>query len=90
MRDLGNTLIVVEHDEETIRNADYIVDIGPGAGIHGGKVVATGSVEDIEKCPQSVTGDYLAGRKFIPVPRQRRKGNGKKLVSSSRSGSSSW
>lgn len=80
MRDLGNTLIVVEHDEETIRNADYIVDIGPGAGIHGGQVVATGSVEDIEKCPQSVTGDYLAGRKFIPVPRQRRKGNGKKLV----------
>ena len=80
MRDLGNTLIVVEHDEETIRNADCIVDIGPGAGIHGGEIVAVGSVSDIEKCPSSVTGDYLAGRKFIPVPRQRRKGNGKKLV----------
>lgn len=80
MRDLGNTLIVVEHDEETIRNADYIVDIGPGAGVHGGEVVAAGSLSDIESAPLSVTGDYLAGRKFIPVPRQRRKGNGKKLV----------
>jgi excinuclease ABC subunit A len=68
MRDLGNTLIVVEHDEETMRNADYLVDIGPGAGIHGGEVVATGSVEDIEKSPNSITGDYLAGRKFIAIP----------------------
>jgi excinuclease ABC subunit A len=80
MRDLGNTLIVVEHDEETMRNADYLVDIGPGAGIHGGTVVATGSVEDIEKSPNSITGDYLAGRKFIAIPAKRRKGNGKSLV----------
>jgi excinuclease ABC subunit A len=76
MRDLGNTLIVVEHDEETMRNADYLVDIGPGAGVHGGEIVATGSVADIENCPASITGDYLAGRKFIPVPAKRRKGNG--------------
>lgn len=80
MRDLGNTLIVVEHDEETMRNADYLVDIGPGAGVHGGEVVASGSVSDIEKCPSSITGDYLSGRKFIPVPAKRRKGNGKKIV----------
>jgi excinuclease ABC subunit A len=80
MRDLGNTLIVVEHDEETMRNADYLVDIGPGAGIHGGTVVATGSVEDIEKSPSSLTGDYLAGRKFIAIPAKRRKGNGKSLL----------
>ncbi len=80
MRDLGNTLIVVEHDEETIRSADHIVDIGPGAGVHGGEVVAEGSLKDIEDCPLSITGDYLAGRKFIPVPRSRRKGNGKSLV----------
>jgi excinuclease ABC subunit A len=80
MRDLGNTLIVVEHDEETMRNADYLVDIGPGAGVHGGNVVATGSVEDIEKAPDSITGDYLAGRKYIPVPAKRHKGNGKKIV----------
>ncbi len=80
MRDLGNTLIVVEHDEETMRSADYIVDIGPGAGVHGGEVVATGSVEDIERAPLSITGDYLAGRKFIPVPAKRRKGNGHKIV----------
>jgi excinuclease ABC subunit A len=80
MRDLGNTLIVVEHDEETMRNADYLVDIGPGAGIHGGTVVATGSVEDIEKSPNSITGDYLAGRKFIAIPAKRRKGNGKSLA----------
>jgi excinuclease ABC subunit A len=80
MRDLGNTLIVVEHDEETMRNADYLVDIGPGAGVHGGNVVASGSVEDIEKAPDSITGDYLAGRKYIPVPAKRHKGNGKKIV----------
>ena len=77
MRDLGNTLVVVEHDEETIRSADYIVDIGPGAGIHGGEVVAQGKVEDIIKCPNSITGDYLSERKFIPIPKERRKGNGK-------------
>jgi excinuclease ABC subunit A len=80
MRDLGNTLIVVEHDEETMRNADFLVDLGPGAGVHGGRVVATGSVEDLEKCPESLTGDYLSGRKFIAVPSKRRKGNGHKLV----------
>ncbi|MBR4274885.1 MAG: excinuclease ABC subunit UvrA, partial [Bacilli bacterium] len=80
MRDLGNTLIVVEHDEETMRNADFIVDIGPGAGVHGGKVVATGSLEDIENTKESITGDYLAGRKYIAVPKERRKGNGKKIT----------
>ena len=77
MRDLGNTLVVVEHDEETIRSADYIVDIGPGAGIHGGEVVAEGNVKDIENSKNSITGDYLAGRKYIPIPSKRRKGNGK-------------
>lgn len=79
MRDLGNTLIVVEHDEDTMRNADYIVDIGPGAGVHGGKVVAEGTAEEIMNTPGSITGDYLSGRKFIPVPLKRRKGNGKFL-----------
>lgn len=77
MRDLGNTLVVVEHDEETIRSADYIVDIGPGAGIHGGEVVAQGSVNDIEKAPDSITGAYLSERKYISIPKNRRKGNGK-------------
>lgn len=80
MRDLGNTLIVVEHDEETIRSADYIVDIGPRAGVHGGEVVAAGTLEDIMNAKDSLTGDYLAGRKFISVPYQRRKGNGKFLT----------
>lgn len=77
MRDLGNTLIVVEHDEEMIRSADYIVDIGPGAGVHGGQVVATGSIEDIEKVPSSITGQYLADKKFIPILKKLHKGNGK-------------
>jgi len=77
MRDLGNTLIVVEHDEEMIRSADYIVDIGPGAGIHGGKVVAAGSVAEIEKNPDSITGQYLSHKKFISIPSKRKKGNGK-------------
>ena len=80
LRDMGNTLIVVEHDEDTMRAADYIVDIGPGAGIHGGEVVAQGSVEDICACPRSITGDYLSGRKRIPLPGQRRSGNGHSLV----------
>ena len=80
MRDLGNTLVVVEHDEDTIRNADYVVDIGPGAGEHGGEVVAQGSLEDIIKEPKSITGQYLSGEKYIAIPKQRRKGNGKKLV----------
>lgn len=76
LRDLGNTLIVVEHDEETIRSADYIVDIGPGAGIHGGKVVACGKVDDIIASKESITGKYLGGELSIPVPIARRKGNG--------------
>ncbi|MGN0636343.1 MAG: excinuclease ABC subunit UvrA [Acutalibacteraceae bacterium] len=79
LRDLGNTLIVVEHDEETMLAADYIVDIGPGAGIHGGQVVAQGTAEEIMACEGSVTGDYLSGRKKIPVPETRRPGNGKVL-----------
>ena len=79
LRDLGNTLIVVEHDEETMRAADYIIDIGPGAGINGGNVVAQGTVEDICACPESVTGQYLSGKKFIPVPTKRREGSGKCL-----------
>lgn len=80
MRDLGNTLIVVEHDEETMRNADFLVDIGPGAGEAGGNIVASGSVEDIENNPASITGRYLKGESYIPVPKTRRKGNGKKIV----------
>jgi len=76
LRDKGNSLIVVEHDEDTIRAADYIVDVGPGAGIHGGEIVATGSVENIENCEKSITGQYLSGKKKIPVPENRRKGNG--------------
>ncbi len=79
MRDLGNTLIVVEHDDEMIRAADFIVDIGPGAGVHGGNVVASGTLKDIEDNEESITGAYLAGRKYIPVPLTRRKGNGKFL-----------
>ena len=79
LRDMGNTLIVVEHDEDTMYAADYIVDIGPGAGIHGGKVVAAGQIADIENAPDSVTGDYLSGRKKIEVPKIRREGNGKAL-----------
>lgn len=77
MVDLGNTLIVVEHDEDTMRAADYIVDIGPGAGSHGGEVVASGSVNDIMNCDRSITGQYLSGKKFIPLPPARLKGNGK-------------
>ena len=80
LRDLGNTLIVVEHDEETICSADYVVDIGPGAGIHGGEVVCTGTPKQIADCKKSVTGDYLSGRKKIEVPSARREGNGKVLT----------
>jgi excinuclease ABC subunit A len=76
LRDLGNTLIVVEHDEETIRSADHIVDVGPGAGVHGGEVIAEGSVEDIEAVPESVTGDYLSGRRRIEPPAERREPSG--------------
>ena len=79
LRDLGNTLLVVEHDEDTMREADYIVDIGPGAGVHGGEVVAAGTPEEIMACENSLTADYLAGRRRIPVPSARRKGNGKYL-----------
>ena len=79
LRDLGNTLIVVEHDEDTMRQADFLVDIGPGAGVHGGEVIAAGSVEDICAAPRSITGDYLSGRKKIEVPATRRPGNGKFL-----------
>ena len=79
LRDLGNTLIVVEHDEETMREADHVIDIGPGAGINGGRVVAQGTIQDICANPESVTGQYLSGRKTIPVPDKRRKGNGKLL-----------
>lgn len=77
LRDIGNTLIVVEHDEDTMREADYIVDIGPGAGINGGNVVCQGSVEDIMNCEESITGQYLSRKKKIPVPATRRTGNGK-------------
>ena len=80
LRDIGNTVLVVEHDEETIESADYIVDIGPGAGIHGGKVIFTGTPEDCKKCEESITGQYLAGKKKVEVPPTRRVGNGKFLT----------
>jgi excinuclease ABC subunit A len=79
LRDLGNSVIVVEHDEDTIRTADYLLDIGPGAGVHGGHVVASGTPAEVEKAPDSITGQYLSGRKSIAVPKRRRKGNGKKI-----------
>ena len=79
MRDLGNTLIVVEHDEDTMRASDYIVDVGPGAGVHGGEIVAAGTPEEVMANPNSITGDYLSGRKKIEVPTSRRKGNGQKV-----------
>ena len=79
LRELGNSVIVVEHDEETMREADFIVDIGPGAGIHGGEVVATGTPEEVAKCEKSITGAYLSGRKVISVPEKRREGNGQYL-----------
>ena len=79
LRDLGNTVIVVEHDEDTMYAADHIIDIGPGAGVHGGELVCAGTVEDIKKCENSITGQYLSGRKLIPVPETRRKGTGAKL-----------
>ena len=80
LRDLGNTLIVVEHDEDTMRAADYIVDIGPGAGVHGGSVVAAGTPEEIMACEDSLTGQYLSGKKKIAVPKTRRTGSGKLLT----------
>ena len=80
LRDIGNTLIVVEHDEDTIRAADYVVDIGPGAGVHGGEAVYSGSVDGLLKCKKSITGQYLSGKKKIEVPAERRKGNGNSLI----------
>lgn len=80
LRDLGNTVIVVEHDEDTMFASDYIVDIGPGAGVHGGEVVCAGPVDEIMACERSITGQYLSGRKKIPIPEKRREGNGKKLT----------
>ena len=77
LRDLGNSVIVVEHDQETIEKADYLIDLGPGAGEHGGQVVASGSPKEIEQNVNSITGDYLAGRKSIPIPIKRRNDNGK-------------
>jgi excinuclease ABC subunit A len=79
LRDIGNTVIVVEHDEETMLASDHIVDIGPGAGVHGGQVVFSGKVEDLIKCKESITGQYLSGQKKVEIPTHRRKGNGKKL-----------
>lgn len=79
LRDLGNTLIVVEHDEDTMREADFIVDVGPGAGINGGEIVASGTYDEIINSPNSITGDYLSGRKKIPVPDERREGTGKSI-----------
>ncbi len=80
LRDLGNTLIVVEHDEDTMRAADWIVDIGPGAGVHGGEVVCSGTVDEVCRCKDSITGQYLSGKRVIPVPEKRREGNGKTLT----------
>lgn len=80
LRDLGNTLIVVEHDEDTMRAADWIVDIGPGAGVHGGEVVCSGTVDEVCACNGSITGQYLSGKRVIPVPEKRREGNGKCLT----------
>ena len=80
LRDIGNTVVVIEHDEETIRTADFIADIGPGAGEHGGRIVAAGSIDDILKSPESITGAFLRGERTIPLPAQRRKGNGQMVV----------
>lgn len=80
MRDLGNTLIVVEHDEDTMRAADYLIDIGPGAGQHGGEVVAFGTPQEVSENTNSLTGQYLSGKRKIPVPKERRKGNGEKIT----------
>lgn len=79
LRDIGNTVIVVEHDEDTMCAADYIVDVGPGAGVHGGEIVCCGDVNAIKNCENSITGQYLSGKKAVEVPQKRRKGNGKKL-----------
>ena len=80
LRDIGNTVIVVEHDEDTIRSADHIVEMGPGPGVHGGRVVVQGKIDDVLKCKTSPTGQYLSGKRAIPTPRKRRSGNGKALT----------
>src|SRR5262249_52351482 len=80
LRDVGNTVIVVEHDEDTIRAADHVVEMGPGPGVHGGTVVVQGTLEDLLACPRSPTGQFLSGKRSIPTPRVRRNGNGKALV----------
>ena len=80
LRDLGNTVLVVEHDEDAIRHADHVIDLGPGAGVHGGEILAQGTLEDVLACENSLTADYLTGRRSIPVPAKRRKGSGKKLT----------
>ncbi len=77
MRDIGNTLIVVEHDEDTMRAADYLIDVGPGAGVHGGQIISAGTPEEVMKDPNSLTGQYLSGEKFIPLPSERRKHDGR-------------
>ena len=84
LRDLGNTVIVVEHDEDTMRAADYIVDIGPGAGVHGGRIIACGTAEEIMRNPESLTGQFLSGARRIEVPRTRRKPTGKLIVRNAR------
>src|SRR5919106_1797615 len=80
LRDLGNTVLVVEHDEDAIRQADYVIDMGPGAGLHGGEIVAQGKLDDMLACKDSLTADYLTGRRAVPIPARRGKGNGKKLT----------
>ena len=77
MRDIGNTLIVVEHDEDTMMAADYLIDVGPGAGVHGGEIIAAGTPEQVMKNKKSLTGQYLSGKKFIPLPAERRKPDGR-------------
>ena len=77
MRDIGNTLIVVEHDEDTMMAADYLIDIGPGAGVHGGQIMSAGTPEEVMADPNSLTGQYLSGKKFIPLPIERRKPDGR-------------
>ena len=77
MRDIGNTLIVVEHDEDTMMSADYLIDVGPGAGVHGGQIMSAGTPEEVMADPNSLTGQYLSGKKFIPLPLERRKPDGR-------------
>src|SRR5690606_19266758 len=80
LKGLGNTVLVVEHDEDAIRHADFVIDMGPGAGVHGGRIVCEGTLDDLLKCEDSLTADYLSGRRQIPILHARRKGNGKALT----------